>query len=217
MSESSPNSADDLDRDYSRAGFGKRLGFGLRPALLIVDFVNAYLNQTSPLYAGVEAVVSPAAEILRAARHAEIPVIFTQVVFEKGGVDGGLFYRKVEGLALFQGESEAGSIIPALTPLPSELVIRKQYASAFFGTPLSAVLASLQRDSVIITGLSTSGCVRATAVDAVQYGYIPIVVREAVGDRDARPHESALFDLDAKYADVVSCEETKRYLKSLSA
>lgn len=204
-----------LDRDYALAGFGNRLGFGDRPALIVIDFVNAYLRPGSPLYAGVESAVPPARRVLEAARGAGIPVIFTKVVYEPLGRDGGLFFRKVRPLEHFVGESADGDVIPELAPEGQEMVIRKQYASSFFGTSLDSTLRSLGVDTVILTGLSTSGCVRATAVDAIQLGFRPAVVADAVGDRDPRPHEASLFDLGAKYADVVGSDEVLQYLGSL--
>lgn len=202
----------DLTDDYARHGFARRLGFGRHPALLVVDFVNAYLTPGCALYAGVEAVVEPAARVLAAARTADIPVVFTRVVYAPGGADGGLFYRKVAALSVFQGDSPEGEIVPELAPRPGELVVCKQYASAFFGTSLAATLTAAGVDTVIIVGLSTSGCVRASAVDAVQHGFVPVVVREAVGDRDSRPHQASLFDLDAKYADVLGIDEVLTHL-----
>ena len=207
-------SSSDLEDDYQGAGFGNRLGFGDHPALLMVDFARAYFDNGSPLYAHVEAVVPTAAAVLEAARQAEIPVVFTRVVYANGGLDGGLFYRKVQPLEVFRGESAAGQIIEELAPRQGELVIKKQYASAFFGTTLDSTLRSLGVDTVILTGLSTSGCVRATAVDAIQLGFRPTVVADAVGDRDRRPHEASLFDLAAKYADVLPADEVVSYLRS---
>ena len=204
----------DLEDNYQGAGFGNRLGFGDHPALLMVDFARAYFDNGSPLYAHVEAVVPTAAAVLEAARQAEIPVVFTRVVYANGGLDGGLFYRKVQPLEVFRGESAAGQIIEELAPRQGELVIKKQYASAFFGTTLDSTLRSLGVDTVILTGLSTSGCVRATAVDAIQLGFRPTVVADAVGDRDRRPHEASLFDLAAKYADVLPADEVVSYLRS---
>lgn len=202
-----------LASDYSAAGFNQRLGFGRRPALLVVDFVKAYLTKGNPLYAGVEAALAAAAELLRAARAAGVPVIYTQVRYEPGA-EPGPFFRKARGLRNFVGETPAGEICDELAPVPGDVVIQKQFASAFFGTPLRRVLEEGGRDSVLIAGLSTSGCVRATAVDAVQHGFIPLVVREAVGDRAAGPHDASLFDLDAKYADVVSLPEALAYLRA---
>ena len=188
------------------AGFGSPLGFGQRPALVVVDFVKAYLEASSPLYAGVEDVVEPARRVLDAARGAGAPIVFTRVVYAAGGADGGAFFRKVPALEVFVGDAPLGRIVGELAPREGELVLTKQYPSAFFGTSLASTLTSRQVDTVIIVGLSTSGCVRATAVDAMSYGFVPVVVREAVGDRDPGPHEANLYDLQAKYADVVAVD-----------
>lgn len=217
QSQGGQREVEDLDGDYAAAGFRKRLGFGRSPAVLNIDFVNAYLDEGSPLYAGVESARDSAARVLAAARAAGVPVIHTVVTYQPGGADGGHFYRKVDALRLFEGESNAGSIVDELAPVEGETLIRKQFASAFFGTSLAPMLTSMGCDSTIILGLSTSGCVRASALDAVQHGFIPIVVADAVGDRDRRPHEQALFDLDAKYADVVSEAEVLEHLASLGA
>ncbi len=204
-----------LDQDYAQAGFGNRLGFGRSPALVIIDFVKAYLEKDSPLYAGVEDTLAAAVDLLGAARAAGIPVLHTNVAFTPGGIDGGVFYRKVKALKNLEQGSPLGEFAAGLEPLPSEPVVTKQYASAFFGTSLASTLTALGVDTVLIAGLSTSGCVRASGVDAVQHGFIPCVVREAVGDRDPAPHEANLFDLQAKYADVVTLAETKAYLSGL--
>ena len=193
-----------LNQDYQQAGFGRSLAFGARPALLIVDFVRAYIEPGSPLYAGVESAFEATKRITAAARAARIPVIFTGVEYEPGGINGGIFYRKVGALKVFDKGSRLAEYCNGLEPAPGELLVLKQYASAFFGTSLAATLTAQGIDTVIITGVSTSGCVRATALDACQYGFIPMVVRDAVGDRDPRPHEANLFDLQAKYAEVIS-------------
>ena len=198
---------DDLEGDYTRAGFGARLEAGRNPAVLAVDVVRAYLDPGSPLYAGVEDAVASAARVIAAARDAGRPVIYTQVRYVVGGADGGHFYRKVPSLQLFDDGSPLGEISPLVAPTEGDVVVVKQYASAFFGTSLASTLRALGVDTTVIVGLSTSGCVRASAVDAVQHGFIPLVVRDACGDREPRPHEQALFDLDAKYADVVSESE----------
>ncbi len=193
----------DLDSNYAGA-FDGHLLFGKCPALLIVDFVMAYLDPASPLYAGVEDALASNERLLAAARAAGIPVIFTNVVYQPGGADGGVFYRKLLALKVFDQGSPLGAFPPSLMPAGGELVITKQYASAFFGTDLAARLTSLGVDTLLITGLSTSGCVRATALDACQNGFLPFVIREACGDRHAAPHEASLFDLQAKYAEVIS-------------
>ncbi len=206
-----------LADNYARGGFGKSLQFGRRPALLVIDFVRAYLVKTSPLYAGVEQARADCEILLRAARTAGIPVLHTNVVYQPGGRDGGVFFRKVPALKCFEqgAHPELAAFAEGLEPVAGETVISKQYASAFFGTSLAATLTSMQIDTLLIAGLSTSGCVRASAVDCVQHGFVPVVVREAVGDRAPGPHEANLFDLQAKYAEVVDLATVQRYLKSL--
>jgi maleamate amidohydrolase len=194
---------DDLNENYAGA-FDGHLPFGKRPALIIIDFVMAYLEPASPLYAGVEDALASNERVLAAARNAAIPVIFTNVVYTPGGRDGGIFYRKVPALKLFERGNPLGAFPPTLQPEGDELVIAKQYASAFFGTHLASTLTAMQIDTLLITGLSTSGCVRATALDACQHGFAPFVIREACGDRHSAPHEANLFDLQAKYAEVIS-------------
>jgi maleamate amidohydrolase len=206
----------DLGANYAGA-FDGHLPFGKRPALLIVDFVMAYLEPASPLYAGVEDALASNERLLAAARAAGIPVIFTNVVYQPGGADGGLFYRKVPALKVFDQGSPLGAFPPSLMPRDGERVISKQYASAFFGTPLAASLAELGIDTLLITGLSTSGCVRATALDAMQNGFAPFVIREACGDRHAAPHEASLFDLQAKYAEVISEDAALAHLSKLGS
>ena len=197
---------DDLTANYVGA-FDGRLSFGQRPALLIVDFVMAYLDPASPLYAGVEDALASNERLLAAARAAGIPVIFTNVVYQADGADGGLFYKKIPSLRVFLEGSPLGAFPPSLQPVDGERVISKQFASAFFGTSLAETLSEEGIDTLLITGLSTSGCVRATALDALQSGFAPFVVREACGDRHPAPHEANLFDLQAKYAEVVSEQE----------
>jgi maleamate amidohydrolase len=205
---------DDLAGNY-RGAFEGRLSFGQRPALLIVDFVMAYLDPASPLYAGVEDALASNQRLLAAARAAQIPVLWTNVVYSPGGADGGVFYRKLPALRLFERGSPMGAFPSSLLPAAGELVISKQYASAFFGTHLAATLTAQGIDTLLITGLSTSGCVRATALDACQHGFLPFVIREACGDRHQAPHEANLFDLQAKYAEVIPEAEALAKLKAL--
>ncbi len=193
-----------LDADYHAAGFGGRLLFGKKAALLVIDVVQAYLDKASPLYAGVEEARDSNIRLVDAARAAGVPVVFTNVLYSAGGVDGGVFYRKVPALQCFLGHTPFGAFPPGLSPREDELVISKQYPSAFFGTPLAATLRALEVDTVVIGGFSTSGCVRASALDALQHGFIPYVVREACGDRASGPHEANLFDIQAKIGEVVS-------------
>lgn len=205
--------AGDLGENYKGA-FDGHLPFGRKPALLIVDFVVAYLDPTSPLYAGVEDALASNERLLAAARKAGIPVLFTNVEYSPGGADGGVFYRKVPALKLFKRGSPMGAFPARLQPQDGELVITKQYASSFFGTTLAATLTAMGVDTLLITGLSTSGCVRATALDACQHGFLPFVVREACGDRHPGPHEANLFDLQAKYAEVISETEAIAHISA---
>jgi nicotinamidase-related amidase len=195
----------------------RTLAPGRRPALLVVDFVRAYLEPGSPLYAGVEDARVAAARLLASARAAGIPVMHTNVAYEPGGADGGVFFRKLPALASFERgrHPELAAFAEGLEPRPGEPVFTKQYASAFFGTRLAETLRAAGIDTLLIAGLSTSGCVRASAVDACQHGFVPLVVREAVGDRHPAPHEASLFDLQAKYAEVISLAEAERYLDSV--
>ncbi|MCY4272653.1 MAG: N-carbamoylsarcosine amidohydrolase [bacterium] len=203
---------DVLAEDYRQAGFSNRLGFGPHPGLIVVDFCQAYLAPESPLYAGVEEARESCIRLLTAARGAQIPVLHTRVEFQPGGADGGVFFRKVGALECFVRGNPLAEYGDGLEPADDEVVVVKQYASGFFGTSLASTLTSLGIDTLIITGVSTSGCVRATALDACQHGFVPIVVRDACGDRNQRVHEANLFDLDAKYADVVSEQEVLDYL-----
>jgi maleamate amidohydrolase len=202
----------DLTADYAAAGFGGRLPFGNRPALLIVDVCNAYLDSASPLYAGVEEALASNIRLVDAARMAGVPVVFTRVLYSADGVDGGLFYRKVPALQAYLPGNPLGNFPAGFGPRGDEVVVTKQYASAFFGTSLAATLNAMRIDCLLITGFSTSGCVRATALDALQNGFAPFVVRDACGDRAKGPHESNLFDLQAKYAEVVSEAEALKHI-----
>lgn len=207
--------AEDLERNYARAGYHHGLGFGERPALILVDFVQAYFEQGSPLYAGVDGALASALRLLAAARDAGIMRVITNVTYRKGLVDGGIFTRKVPALALFEQGNPLGRFPNGLEPRADEIVISKQYPSAFFGTSLAATLTAAKIDTLVITGLTTSGCVRATCVDTMSSGFIPIVVREAVGDRAAGPHDANLFDMSAKYADVVGEADVLAHFRRL--
>jgi maleamate amidohydrolase len=202
--------------DNYKGVFDGRLGFGRKSAVLVIDFINAYTTPGKPLFAqGVVEAVAATVDVLALARRKRVPVIYTKVLYNKHGLDGGVFVQKVPVLrTMVEGEPMA-EIVPELTPAPEDTVLAKQYASAFFATPLAAMLTSLGVDTTIITGCSTSGCIRASAVDAMQYGFRAIVPRECVGDRHAAPHEANLFDINSKYGDVVSKGEVLTYLNGL--
>ena len=205
----------ELEDDYKKAGFGGRLEFGSSPALLIVDVCRAYVDDSSPLYAGPGAVSALQQNVvLRDCAHElGIPVIFTEVKYHPTGVDGGLFFKKVPALKHFVAGHPMAAFLPELTPEGSDILVTKQYPSAFFGTSLAAMLTSMGVDTLLITGYSTSGCVRASTLDALQNGFIPYVVEDACADRAEGPHTSNLFDLKSKYAEVVSTETSLELMR----
>jgi maleamate amidohydrolase len=206
--------AQDIQDNYSNV-YNKRIGFGKKPALILVDFVEAYFDKSCDLYADVEQVLTSAIRVREAARKANIPVIYTNVVYNKTAINGGRFFEKASPLRYFIEGSPMGAWPTGFAPADDELVISKQYPSAFFGTSLASTLTAAGIDTAIITGLTTSGCVRATCVDACSHGFIPIVVEEACGDRHDAPHQANLFDMNAKYADVVSETDSISYLQNL--
>ena len=204
-------------QENTRRAYDNRLGFGQSPALLIIDFVQAYFDPDCELFADVEDALESALRVRAAARAAGLPVIYTNVVYHPSGIDGGRFFQKAMPLRHFTRGNRMGAWAAGLEPDASELVISKQYASAFFGTSLASTLAARRIDSVIITGVTTSGCIRASCVDANSHGFIPVVVAEAVGDRHPAPHQANLHDMHAKYGDVVSEAEIVDYLAVLPA
>ena len=208
--------SDDVLKANYRGVFDGRLGFGLKPAVLVIDFIRAYTTPGASFYAPpVCEAVTQTVEVLAAARQKGVPVVYTQVYYHKNGLDGGLFVQKVPVLRQLMVGEPLADIVPELSPAPDDVIVVKQYASAFFGTSLAATLTAMGVDTVILTGCSTSGCIRASAVDAMQYGFRPIVPRECVGDRRAEPHEANLFDINSKYGDVVSKAEVLGYLRGL--
>lgn len=207
-------SDDDLQANYARA-YNTRVGFGLRPALILIDFCQGYFDPSCELYAGVEDAMASALRVREAARTAGLPVILTNVVYHPGGIDGGRFFEKAAPLRNFIKGSPMGEFGPGLVPHEDELVVSKQYPSAFFGTSLASTLTAAGIDSVLLAGLTTSGCVRATCIDSMSHGFRTAVVAEACGDRHSAPHEANLFDMNAKYADVVSEAEALAFLQGL--
>ena len=204
--------SEDLTVSYSGVYEG-RIGFGKNPALIFIDFVAAYFDPDSPLFADVDDTLEAALSLRKVAREAGVPVFYTNVVYHPTMKDGGRFAKKVAPLAGFAKGHPYGEWAPGLEPLDDEFVISKQYPSAFFGTSLASTLTAGGHDSLYITGLTTSGCIRATCVDCCSHGFIPIIVKEAVGDRHEAPHEANLFDMDAKYGDVISLGEAVKSLR----
>jgi nicotinamidase-related amidase len=200
---------------YQQRGFMSRVGFGTRPALLIIDFIKGFTDLNSPLASNLDAEIAATKQLLDLARAKGLPVHFTTTGYAEGATDAGVFIKKVPSLGVLKIGHEWLEIDERLAPLPHEHVWLKKYASAFFGTALAATLTAARVDTLIVTGCTTSGCVRASAVDSCQNGFRTIVVREAVGDRAQAPHEANLFDLDAKYADVESLETVVNYLSGI--
>ena len=201
----------------SAAGFHGRAGFGTRPALVVVDVNRGFTDPRSPLVCDLDEVVVAIQRLLGEMRAADLPVVYTTVSYtEADKRTAAVFIDKVPALLTLEAGSPWVEIDPRIAPLPDEPVLSKLFASAFYGTPLATFLAANRCDSLIVTGASTSGCVRATVVDALQHGYRPIVPRDAVGDRNPAAHEANLFDIDAKYGDVVSVDEVLAHLNELA-
>ena len=197
---------------YKSRGFGNRIGFGSRPALLIVDFINAFTDPTCPLGSNLDAEVAETRKLLDSFRSYGHPVHYTTTAYEEGYASAGVFIKKVPSLSHLKQGSPLVDVDERVKPVAGETVWEKKYASAFFGTALAAALSAQNVDTLIVTGCTTSGCVRASAVDGCQSGFRTLVVRECVGDRSAAAHEANLNDLDAKYADVVGIDEVTKYL-----
>jgi maleamate amidohydrolase len=193
---------------YASRGFGGRQEPSKRPALVVVDLVYGFTDPASPLACDAEGAVAAVARLLEAARSGGAPIVFTTVIYDDSALRAAsAFIAKSEGLKLLTPGSRWIEIDERIAPQPGEPVLDKLFASAFFGTSLAAFLTAERCDAVVVTGASTSGCVRATAVDALQNGYRVIVPRDAVADRAPDAHAASLTDLDAKYGDVVDLDE----------
>ncbi len=214
----STDAPEGLDENYARAGYHAVQSWGRRPALILIDFAQAYFEPTSPLFGGegCRSALDSALRMRALAHECGLPVILTEVVYRRGGADGGVFFKKAPVLSCFLAGSPTQRYAIGLTPRDDEMLVAKQYPSAFFGTSLGPALTAAGVDTLIITGLTTSGCVRATCVDSMSSGFITLVVREGVGDRDPRPHEANLYDMNAKYADVVSEVRAAEYVRSVA-
>ncbi len=192
---------------YRSRGLGARVGFGSRPAVVVVDYIVGFTDPDSPLAGDFANELRATRSLLNAMRRRAFPVLFTTTAYDKAMTEAGVFVRKVPSLAVLQRGSRWVAIDPSLKRRKGEVVIEKQYASAFFGTSLASTLHALGVDTLIVTGCTTSGCVRATAVDGLQHGFRVIVPRECVGDRAQGPHEANLIDIDGKYGDVMELKE----------
>jgi len=209
---------DDQAREvYTRARLGESVSLGVRPAVLVVDFSCGFTDPASTLGADLTAEVEATKRVLDAARTRGLPAIFTTIGYEPSLRDGGLWLQKVPALGELQVGGRWVEIDPRLERRDDETVVLKKGASAFFGTNLASILITQGVDTVVLCGATTSGCIRATAIDLLQYGYPTLVPRECVGDRAQAPHDANMFDIQAKYADVVSLEEALAYVASVPA
>jgi nicotinamidase-related amidase len=200
------------------AGFHGRAGFGEKPALLVIDVNVGFTDPASPLVCPLDGVVSAISQLLERFRRAGLPVVYTTVAYDEAGRQAAsVFIEKVPALLELEPGNRYVDIDPRIAPAEGEPVIVKHFASAFFATALPSILAGHGCDTVVVSGASTSGCVRATAVDGLQHNYRVVVPREAVGDRNPAAHEANLYDIDTKYGDVVSLQETVAYVDALGA
>ncbi len=208
---------EDKDAIYEHAQLGHKLGFGKKPALIVVDFQLGFtVPEQSPLAGNLDAEVAATNELIAAARKKDIPVIFTVVGYDPHRQDdAGLWPEKAPSLRMLTLGSDLVKLDPRLNQEPGDLVITKKYASGFFGTYLASTLTMQSVDTAIVTGCTTSGCVRATVMDALANGFRPIVPIECVGDRAQEPHQANLFDIGAKYGDVMPLQEVLTYLEQL--
>lgn len=207
-----------LDSNYANTGFNQRLGFGKKPAVVLIDPVQAYFTEGSPVYHPLfRPSLDASIRLVQAARKARVPVAITNMDVQRGGVGGGIFFEKLSHcLACFEPGNPLGEFPPELVIDSTDIIISKRYPSAFFGTGLASALTAMGVDTVLLCGVSTSGCVRASCVDAISHGFRPAVVRDAVGDRHPAVHEANLYDMNAKYADVIGEGEAMAYLKQVS-
>lgn len=201
---------------YDLAGFGRRLERGKRPAVVVVDLTYGFTDASLPTGADLDEVVGQTRRLLDAAREAGAPVVFTTIAFDRARVTSYAWLRKATGMAALLEGSDLVAVDSRLGQLAEEALVTKHGASAFFGTDLAAILNARGVDTVLVTGATTSGCVRATVVDAVQSGFTVLVPRECVGDRARGPHEANLFDMDEKYGDVIGVDDALEYVLSTS-
>jgi N-formylmaleamate deformylase len=193
---------------------GRRLQLGTRPAVLVVDLTHGFTDPASPLGCDLTSEVQATRAVVDAARARRFPVLFTTVAFGPAGNDGGIWPQKIPAALTLASGSRWVDVDPRLDRRPDEPLIVKKGPSAFFGTPLASLLVAERVDTVVLCGTTTSGCIRATAIDLVQHGYPALVPRECVGDRARAPHDANLADIDAQYGDVVPAAEALAFLEA---
>jgi maleamate amidohydrolase len=200
---------------FQRQHFGQRMGFGVKPGLLVVDFTIGFNDPDAFGGGNIADAIRNTVGLLAAARRLRMPIAHTRIVYAEDGSDANVHTLKVPSLRRLTEGNPASHFVPEVAPRPGEIVIRKRLPSAFFGTDLAGMLVAKGVDTLVIAGCTTSGCVRASTLDAMCHGFRPIVIRECVGDRAAGPHEASLFDLNQKYADVVPLAEALPQLEVL--
>ncbi len=203
----------ELGEAYQRRGLAARVGFGSKPALLVIDVQRGFTDPRCSLGAEATEMVNVVRDLLVAARGANVPVVFTISVWSAVAET---WARKLPGQRELTPGSEWVELDPRLGRRAEEMLIEKHFASAFFRTDVAEHLKALEVDTVIATGMTTSGCVRASVVDGCSHGFSVIVPSDAVNDRAESPHEMSLFDMDAKYGDVVTSDQVKKYFRKLA-
>ncbi|GEL25077.1 N-carbamoylsarcosine amidase [Pseudonocardia sulfidoxydans NBRC 16205] len=206
------------DQTYAAAGFGEAVRRGSRPAIVVVDLTNGFTDPGYPSGADLTDVVAATTALIRHGRCAQVPVVYTTIAYTAAEADGDAvtWLTKAPGMRVLREGTPAVALDPRLPVDPRDHLVTKKGASAFFGTTLTSLLCGLHVDTVLLCGATTSGCVRATAVDAVQSGFSVLVPRECVGDRAPGPHEANLFDIQAKYGDVIDLDTATSYLQALT-
>ena len=205
--------SEDKQAVYERADMNNRVGYGEKPALLIIDLQTGFTDPENPLGGDLTNVIERTNALVGAAHEGDVPVVFTRIVTEhEDARDLGVWGEKVTSLSTLHKDSEWVDIDPRLQVADRDHVIDKRQASAYHETELDSLLNYFGTDTVVVAGCTTSGCIRATVVDACSHGYYTIVPEKAVGDRAVEPHEANLFDINAKYGDVRPVDEVVDFL-----
>ena len=210
-----PTNREQILTQYEKAGIGKKMGFGERPCILVIDFQKGFTDPRYPLAGNLDKEILATGELLDVARQKKVPIIFTVTAYDGSGYDGGRYFDKIPSLKTLLTGTPLTEVNERLRRRPTETIIEKKYQSAFVGTPLLNLLNARHIDTIIACGCVTSSCVRSTAVDSMQFGFYTIIPKQCVGDRVPECHESNLFDLDTKSADVVDKEDVLEYLNKL--
>lgn len=199
---------------FERQGFGAEMELAPPFGLLIIDFVNGFADPDIFGGGNITSAIESTRPLLQQARESGWPVAHSRIVFADDGADHNIFSKKVPGMLTLKEDSHASAIVPELEPAPGELVVRKTVPSAFFGTTLAAWLTQHGVSTLLVAGCVTSGCVRASVVDAMSLGFTPLVVSDCVGDRAIGPHDASLFDMQQKYAMIMDRQAALDFCRS---